>query len=253
MATKGKKVFISYRREDAADAAGRIRDWLVQTRRIAREDIFMDVTAILPGANFMQVIGDTIGQCRAVIVAISPAWLNQINSPDTSYVRAEAEIALDRGIPVIPVLVGGAKLPSEEQLPEKLRVLTRLNVQPLRHETFDYDMGLVRKALRLGNSPHMGWVAAISAMLLVALSLGLLSQVPEDPSNPVWAAFHPATPTATAIPTDTPAPPTPTPIPPTPTPTQREIFQNLYDTVTTTQTATISYSLLSNEGLQVIS
>ena len=49
MAAKGNKVFLSYRREDAGDVAGRIRDWLVQTRRIAREDIFMDVTAILPG------------------------------------------------------------------------------------------------------------------------------------------------------------------------------------------------------------
>jgi hypothetical protein len=34
MATKGKKSFISYWREDAADAAGRICDWLVQTRHV---------------------------------------------------------------------------------------------------------------------------------------------------------------------------------------------------------------------------
>src|SRR5215813_13997844 len=147
MAAKGKKVFLSYRREDAGDIARLIRESLVQTGRIAREDIFMDVTAILPGANFMQVIGDTISQCRAVIVVISPSWLAQITAPDTSYGRAETEIALDKGIPVIPVLVGGAKLPTAAQLPAKLRVLTRLNVQPLRHETFDYDMGLVRKAL----------------------------------------------------------------------------------------------------------
>src|SRR5215469_11834364 len=99
MPGQAKKIFISYRREDAADVAGRIRDWLVQTRRIARDDIFMDVTAILPGADFMKVITDTLRQCRAVIVVISPSWLKQVNSPDTSYVRAEAEIALDLGIP----------------------------------------------------------------------------------------------------------------------------------------------------------
>src|SRR5262249_39619650 len=117
MAVKGNKVFRSSRREDAADVAGRIREWLVHTRRIAREEIFMDVPAILPGANFMQVIGDTLGQCRAVLVVISPSWLAQITAPDTSYGRAEAEIALDKGIPVIPVLVGGAKLPTAAQLP----------------------------------------------------------------------------------------------------------------------------------------
>src|SRR5215813_12805714 len=169
MAAKGKKVFLSYRREDAGDIARLIRESLVQTGRIARDEIFMDVTAILPGANFMQVIGDAISQCRAVLVVISPSWLAQINAPDASYVRAEAEIALEKDIPVIPVLVGGAKLPSAEQLPEKLRVLTRLNVQSLRHETFDYDIGLVRKALRLSGGLRMGWVAAIAAVLLVAV------------------------------------------------------------------------------------
>lgn len=202
MAAKGKKIFISYRREDAADAAGRIRDWLVQTRRIAREDIFMDVTAILPGAEFMKVIEDTISQCRAMIVLISPSWLAHINFPDASYVRVEVETALDKGVSVIPVLVGGAKMPDAEQLPEKLRVLKRLNIQPVRHESFDYDMGLVRKALGLGGGFRASWVAAISLVVLAALGLGVLSQVPADPSNPIWGALH--SPTATATATESP-------------------------------------------------
>jgi virginiamycin B lyase len=211
MAAKGKKIFISYRREDAADAAGRIRDWLMMTPRVAREDIFMDVTAILPGADFMKVIEDTISQCRAMIVLISPSWLTQINSPTISHVRAEVETALDKRIAVIPVLVGGAKLPDAAQLPEKLRVLTRLNIQPVRHETFDYDMGLVGKALGLGGI-RVGWVAAISAVLLVVLGLGVLTQVPGDPSNPFWSWAHPAatvtaTPTGTATATHTATPP----------------------------------------------
>jgi hypothetical protein len=206
MAAKGKKIFISYRREDAADVAGRIRDWLVQTRRITREDIFMDVSTILPGADFMKVITDTIRQCRAVIVVISPSWLKQVNSPDTSYVRAEAEIALDQLVTVIPVLVGGTKLPDDEQLPEKLRVLKRLNAQPLRHETFDYDMGRVSGALGLGGGIRIGWVAAIAA-LLVALSVGVLTQVPASNANPLWRALHSSNtvaPTATISPTPMP-------------------------------------------------
>lgn len=214
MATRGKKIFISYRREDASDVAGRIRDWLVQTRRITRDDIFMDVAAILPGADFMKVITDSLKQCRAVIVVISPSWLRQINTPGTSYVRAETEIALDLGITIIPVLVGGAKLPSEDQLPESLRPLKRLNAQPLRHETFDYDMGLVRRTLRLGTGRSTGWVAAISALLIVALGLGALTQGPATKANPLYLALHPPTPTAspTATATVTPSP-TATPSP----------------------------------------
>jgi hypothetical protein len=195
MAAKGKKVFISYRREDASDVAGRIRDWLVQTRRIAREDIFMDVTTILPGADFLQVIEQAIGQCRAVIVVISPSWLMQVNSPDTSYVRLEADAALRHNIPVIPVLVGGAQVPSAGQLPESLRPLTRRNARPVRADSFDYDMDWVRRGLGLGTGLRPQWIAAISVLLLVALSLGILSRLP---GNPISHAIASTAATATA-------------------------------------------------------
>src|SRR5262249_16740271 len=127
----------------------------------------------------------------------------------------EAEIALEKDIPVIPVLVGGAKLPSAEQLPEKLRVLTRLNVQSLRHETFDYDIGLVRKALRLSGGLRMGWVAAIAAVLLVAVSVGVLTQVP--PGHPILPWPFPPQAQASVTPTDTPTalPTTPAVVTPT--------------------------------------
>src|SRR5262249_9101454 len=46
-----------------------------------------------------------------------------------------------------------------------------------------YDMGQVRKALQLGSGRRGGWVAAIAAALLVALSLGVLTQVP--PGHPL--------------------------------------------------------------------
>jgi hypothetical protein len=68
VATKGNKVFISYRHEDTADVAGRIRDWLVQIRRSTRDDIFMDVTPLLLGADFLLVIETAISKCKAVIV-----------------------------------------------------------------------------------------------------------------------------------------------------------------------------------------
>jgi branched-chain amino acid transport system substrate-binding protein len=197
MAAKGNKIFISYRREDAADAAGRIRDWLVQTHRITRDDIFMDVATILPGADFMQVIEKAIKQCRAMIVVISPSWLVQVNSPNTSYVRLEAEAALRHNIPVIPVLVGGAQMPHAEQLPEGLRSLTRRNARPVRPDSFDYDMDWVRKALGLGSGLRAGWVAMISALLLVALSTGVLSQYPTG--NPIWGLFHASTTTPTTL------------------------------------------------------
>jgi len=170
MAATSNKIFISYRREDAVDIAGRIRDWLIRVQRIPTDDVFMDVTAILPGADFVQQIADTIGQCRAMIVVISPSWLAQVNAPDTSYVRVEAETALSLNVPVIPVLVGGAQMPSAEQLPEGLRSLMRRNVRAVRSTDFDYDMEWVGRAL--GSEPAVQTQVAVPSIPPVSRNPG---------------------------------------------------------------------------------
>jgi hypothetical protein len=188
---RANRVFISYRRDDALDIAGRIRDWLIKTQRIPRDDVFMDVTTILPGADFLQVIEQAIDKCRAMIIVISPSWLAQVNDPDVSYVRAEAETAVRHNLLIIPVLVGGAQMPTADQLPESLRPLTRRNIRALRSADFDYDMEWVRRGLGIGRRLSMSWTAAIAALLLVVLGAGLLSQAPQG--NPVYQAFHPAT------------------------------------------------------------
>jgi hypothetical protein len=205
---KSTKVFISYRREDAVDIAGRIRDWLIKTQGVPRDDVFMDVTTILPGADFLQVIEEAISQCRAMIVVVSPSWLAQVNAPDISYVRLETEAALRRGLLVIPVLVGGAQMPPTGQLPEGLRPLTRRNARPVRSADFDYDMEWVGRALGGGPPAQQPQPAvqmppatplrprpvrnplllAGAVVALVALAVGVLSQVPEG--NPVWQVVH---------------------------------------------------------------
>lgn len=198
-----QKVFISYRREDAADVAGRIRDWLVQSWHIPRDNVFMDVTTILPGADFAQAIDQAIAQCEAMIVVMSPSWRDHVNAAGTSFPRFEAETALRRNLLIIPVLVGGMPIPTAEQLPESLRPLLRRNIRPVRADSFDYDMEWVRRALGVKKVVRVSAITVITALLLVALSLGMLSQAPHG--NPVYVVFHPgvATPTVTATATAT--------------------------------------------------
>lgn len=43
------------------------------------------------------------------------------------FVRVEIEAALARNIPVIPVLIGGASLPPDSELPSSLGVITYRN------------------------------------------------------------------------------------------------------------------------------
>ncbi|HEU5345806.1 MAG TPA: toll/interleukin-1 receptor domain-containing protein [Ktedonobacterales bacterium] len=188
---KVSKVFISYRRDDAADLAGRIRDRMIQNWRLSKENVFMDIDNIKVGADFMQVIERTIRECQAMVILISPSWLAQVNKPGVSYVRVEAELAIRFRLRLIPILVGGAKLPGADQLPESLRPLTNLNIRPVRPDAFDFDLDAVRRSLGIGRGPGISVFAAISALLLVAIGAGTLSQTPRG--NPIYDLAHPRT------------------------------------------------------------
>ncbi len=139
-----KKVFISYRREDTAAAAGRVYDRLA--RLLTKANVFFDVSTIGGGEDFAQRIASEIGRSDAALVFIGDKWLEQAQpggalriAQADDYVRAELRAALARQLLVVPVLVGGAKMPRPEQLPEDIRAVTTKNALPLRHESFDDD------------------------------------------------------------------------------------------------------------------
>jgi len=117
------KIFISYRREDSADVTGRIYDRLVQ--RFGSDAVFKDVDSIPLGTDFRKHLESVIGECSVVLVVVGDDWL--MNDPKTGerrldnpkdFVRAEVEWAIQRGVPVIPLLVEGMSMPPPESLPE---------------------------------------------------------------------------------------------------------------------------------------
>jgi hypothetical protein len=55
------EIFISYRREDSADATGRITDQLC--REFGEEAIFTDVDNIPLGVDFRRHIDDKVSRC----------------------------------------------------------------------------------------------------------------------------------------------------------------------------------------------
>ena len=125
-------VFISYRRDDTAGYAGRLYDAL--TAHFGKEHVFIDIDSIGAGQNFADVIERQIASCSVVIVLIGKAWLTstdehrarRLDNPH-DFVRLEVASALRRKLPVIPVLVGGAKMPHPEDLPAPLAPLAYLN------------------------------------------------------------------------------------------------------------------------------
>jgi TIR domain len=143
------KITISYRRDDSMDITGRIFDRL--TSRYGRETVFRDIDSIPPGLDFREHIRASIEDSDVLMVVVGPRWMGgsrhghpRIHA-ETDYVRIEVEAALNRHIPVIPLLVGGADMPQPSQLPENSEFAYRNAVQIDSGRDFDHHMnGLIR-------------------------------------------------------------------------------------------------------------
>jgi hypothetical protein len=115
----------------------------------------MDVAAIEPGLDFRKVIDHNVASCGVLLALIGPTWLDakdeagqrRLENP-MDFVRLETASALKRDIPVVPVLVHGAKMPKAEQLPEDLRELAYRNGLELTHARWDSDIEILVKALQ---------------------------------------------------------------------------------------------------------
>ena len=143
-------IFISYRREDSQHAAGRLVDRL--ERSFGRDQVFMDVDAIEPGLDFVDVLDQKLANCDVLLALIGRGWLEardqsgrrRLDDP-SDFVRLEIEAALRRNIRVIPVLLDGGSFPKEESLPDSLKPLARRQAVRLTHERFASDTeGLVQ-------------------------------------------------------------------------------------------------------------
>ena len=186
-----RNIFVSYRREDSSDITGRIFDHLKSA--FGEERLFKDVDTIAPGTDFREAIRKGTSDCAALLAVIGDGWLDakdsagnrRIDDPD-DFVRLEISSALERKIPVIPVLVDGAEIPKESGLPEPLRPLAFRNAIPVRRDPdFRNDMERLCNALsqfvarrdgKEGTStrrPGLLMPVAVGA-IAVAITLGLL-------------------------------------------------------------------------------
>ena len=145
-------IFISYRREDSAPYAGRLYDRL--GAQFGTDQVFMDVDDIPPGADFAAHIGAKVGSCDALVAVIGKNWLTARNdagqlrlSDPSDYVSLEIVLALQRGVLVIPVLVGGAAMPKNEELRADLRGLAERNALTLNDAEFQRDAETLVHAL----------------------------------------------------------------------------------------------------------
>lgn len=125
------RIAISYRRSDSAPMAGRIFDRL--SARYGEDSVFMDIDDIPFGIDFRDHIQEVLLRTDVLIAVIGPDWLGRSAAGDTRMraekdpVRVEIETALDHKTAILPVLIEGAKMPANTELPASFGNFAYLN------------------------------------------------------------------------------------------------------------------------------
>jgi hypothetical protein len=145
-------VFISYRRGDSSGHTGRLFDSLED--HFGREPFFRDIESLEYGIDFPAELDKALASCRVMLVMIGPDWLTaqdgevrRLDQPG-DFVRLEVAAALARrDVRTIPVLVGGAEMPSSEDLPQDLKPLSARNGLEISDTRWDHDVSRLADAL----------------------------------------------------------------------------------------------------------
>jgi hypothetical protein len=144
-------VFLSYRRSDTAGHVGRLHDHLAA--RFGADRVFMDVGDIVAGEDFTQALERELARADVVVVAIGDGWLTasqdgrrRLDDPHDHH-RREIETAIAQGKRLVPVLVEGARMPAEVDLPLPLRPLARCQAVELRDSRWADDVDALSRAL----------------------------------------------------------------------------------------------------------
>jgi hypothetical protein len=204
-----RKVFISYRRSDAAFAAGALgRDLRA---RFGESQVFRDRENIAGGALWRdQVLAEIDGQA-VMLVLIGESWLEPLPSRELSRlhdandsVRIELVDGLKDGATLIPVLLENAGMPAAEQLPPEIRSLCDVNALRLRDGDWAYDVERIFKTLEnagfqpqdrasviakpaAAHEPQLSW-KTLTALFFIAMGLMVLTQ-PFDTDSQGTIAF----------------------------------------------------------------
>ncbi len=146
-------IFLSYRRQDSSSATGRLADRLEEHFGPGR--VFRDHESISPGDDFTEAIRRAIATSTVMLAIIGPDWLAARDAQDRrrleqpgDFVRQEIETALQAGVPVVPVLVEGAKMPTREQLPRSIAELWRINAVELSESRWHFDTDQLMRMLQ---------------------------------------------------------------------------------------------------------
>lgn len=144
--TPTSELFVAYRRKDAPGHAGRIGERLIGY--FGAGQVFKDIESLPPGVDFVDFIRAKLQLAFVMVVIVGPNWAkdSRLQNPHDLH-REEIRTALERKLRIVPVLVHGATMPHEEDVPEDIRPLVRRHAVEVTDTRWDYDVGLVLKSV----------------------------------------------------------------------------------------------------------
>lgn len=182
------RVFISYRRDDAAGYAGRLEEAL--ERHLGPGSVFRDVADLAPGEDFVAAIRARLAGAAAVLVLIGPRWAGvaaggarRIDDAG-DFVRLEVAEALASPAQVVPVLLPGATMPAVADLPDPLKPLARRHALSLGDAHWAADVERLVQALGAPARRRLlrRWPWALGAAMLGAATVVAWWWPAPDPS-----------------------------------------------------------------------
>ena len=194
------RIFLSYRRGDTMHVAGRLGDRL--SEHFAH--VFMDIDTIEPGLDFTEAIRSAIARSDVLLALIGVGWLTaedeqgrpRLHDP-RDWVVEEIAAGLRGGLRVIPVLVDGARMPRESELPLALASLASRQAITLRYDSFGSDTRRLIAALEAALAHDTATVPAAESLsaapattdgLLMPDQLAQLRRI-ADPATPLDEVF----------------------------------------------------------------
>jgi hypothetical protein len=116
----------------------------------------LDITGLNLGLT--ETINRGLDQAAVLLAVIGPRWLDEaeirrLHNPNDS-VRLELATAFRRNIPVIPVLVGNARMPKRSDLPDNISRIVEF--QAARLEDFSWNSDVDRLIASIRNLTEMG-------------------------------------------------------------------------------------------------
>ena len=136
-------LFLSYRATDSSGHTGRLYDRL--SAFFGPEHVCMAIKTTTSGDDFLDALEKELSVCNILIAVIGPHWLakeagKSLIFEDKDIVRGAIHHAIQKNLPIIPVLINEASMPAASELPDDIGGILRRHAHTLRDGRWNSDV-----------------------------------------------------------------------------------------------------------------